>query len=368
MRVGLLIYGSLDTISGGFLYDRQLVRALQLAGHTVDIVSIPWRTYASHLTDNWSPRLVQQLRRASFDLLLQDELNHPSLAWLNRRLQGKIRYPIISIVHHLRSCERHSPFLLPLYRWVERQYLQGVDGFLFNSNSTRATVMALAPNTKPQLVAYPAADHRQPPSTAEVAAIVQTRVAQQGPLRILFVGNVIARKGLHHLLRSLVLVDRSLWHLRVVGSLTVDRRYVAQIRQQLDQWALTAQVTLEGAVPDEAITLAYRNSDLFAAPAYEGFGIVYLEAMSFGLPVVAATEGAAYELVTDSETGYLIDPSDYATLAAKITQLARDREQLLRLSKRARERYVSHPTWRQTFAPTLDWLVAQANQRAKMPS
>ncbi|MEZ4615526.1 MAG: hypothetical protein R2867_08435 [Caldilineaceae bacterium] len=87
MHIGLLIYGSLATVSGGYLYDRKLVHVLQAAGHTTELVTLPWRNYACHLLDNWSLRLFDQLCTARFDLLLQDELNHPSLAWLNGRLR-----------------------------------------------------------------------------------------------------------------------------------------------------------------------------------------------------------------------------------------------------------------------------------------
>lgn len=362
MHVGLLIYGSLATISGGFLYDRQLVSQLEASGHTVEIVSVPWRNYARHLTDNWSAALADQLRRAPFDLLLQDELTHPSLAWLNRRLRGRINYPIITIVHHLRSSETHSPLLIPLYRSVERQYLRTVDGFLFNSKTTRATVMELWPNTKPQVVAYPAADHRRPPATDTVGNSIQGRAARQGPLRILFIGNVIARKGLHHLLRALALLQGKHWVLRVIGSLSTDARYVEQIGQLIEKLDLTANVRLEGTATEDAIAAAYRESDLFAAPAYEGFGIVYLEAMSFGLPVIASTDGAAYELVADGVNGYLVDPDDHATLARRIERLVEDRAMLVPLSEGARQRYESHPTWHESFAPAIDWLVTQSEQ------
>ena len=52
MKIGLIIYGSLDTLSGGYLYDRMLVRELRRAGHQVEIISLPWRSYPAHLADN----------------------------------------------------------------------------------------------------------------------------------------------------------------------------------------------------------------------------------------------------------------------------------------------------------------------------
>jgi len=74
MRVGLVIYGSLDTLSGGFLYDRMLVERLRSAGDQVEIMSLPWRSYAHQLSDNWSPSLRRRLRDVRLDVLLQDEV------------------------------------------------------------------------------------------------------------------------------------------------------------------------------------------------------------------------------------------------------------------------------------------------------
>ena len=92
MRVGLVIYGGLETVSGGYLYDRMLVRHLRARGDSVEIVSLPWRDYARHLGDNLSAALYRRLRDGAWDVLLQDELNHPSLVAVNRRL-GAARLP-----------------------------------------------------------------------------------------------------------------------------------------------------------------------------------------------------------------------------------------------------------------------------------
>ncbi len=97
MHIGLLIYGSLDTISGGYLYDRKLVEYLRSQGDTVDIISLPWRSYTAHLMDNFHFKLPRKL-----DILIEDELNHPSLILPNHR---RHTYPVVSLVHHLRASE-----------------------------------------------------------------------------------------------------------------------------------------------------------------------------------------------------------------------------------------------------------------------
>ena len=106
MRVGLVIYGDLEFPSGGFLYDRMLVHALRRAGDMVDVISLPWESYGRCLAHNFSRAVRARLRRWQGDLLLQDELVHPSLFLLNRNLGRAPGFPIVSIVHHLRTSEK----------------------------------------------------------------------------------------------------------------------------------------------------------------------------------------------------------------------------------------------------------------------
>ncbi len=58
MKIGLIIYGSLEIVSGGYLYDRKLVEFLKDQGDQVEIISLPWRGYLRSLADNWCARLA----------------------------------------------------------------------------------------------------------------------------------------------------------------------------------------------------------------------------------------------------------------------------------------------------------------------
>jgi len=342
MRVGLVIYGGLERVSGGYLYDRMLVEHLRRAGDQVEVYSLPWRNYLRHLGDNLSSALFQRLHRAELDVLLQDELNHPSLAWLNRRLRRYTSYPIVCIVHHLRSSEVHSSGLRRFYRWVERRYLASVDGFIFNTQTTRDVVENLIGKGRPSVVAKPAADHLPPTVTKEQ---IVARARRPGRLHILFVANLIRRKGLHTLLDSLRAAPFP-WSLTVVGSTDVDASYTRSLLRQVARGEMGTRVRFLGARPNAELSGLMAESHLMVVPSsYEGFGIVYLEGMGFGLPAIGTTAGGAQEIVRHGENGFLIAPGDSQALASHLSRLASDRGLLLKLSLAARETYERSPTW-----------------------
>src|SRR6266487_2113486 len=281
MNIGLVIYGSLDTLSGGYLYDRKLVEYLREQGDSVEIISLPWRNYVAHLMDNlwfrlWSPGArswdsqQQAIGLQSFDILIEDELNHPSLIFAN---QGKHPYPIISLVHHLRCSELRPKWQNAFYQIMEKKYLNSVDGFIFNSKTTKDTVHGLLDHGKPNIVAYPPVDQfGNPISEAEIVSR-----AQINPLRVLFLGNVIYRKGLHTLLESVKSL-RSEVNVDVVGSITSEPAYVKLIQEFIVKNHLSSFVFLHGSLDKEALIKKLEEAHILVVPSsYEGFGIVYLE-------------------------------------------------------------------------------------------
>lgn len=343
MRVGLLIYGSLETISGGYLYDRKLTEHLIRNGDEICIISLAWRDYARHLGDNFLSSLLKRLKSLPVDVLLQDELNHPSLFLVNRLLREKVSFPIISIVHHLRCSEVRSPWQNTIYRWIECRYLSGVDGFVFNSQTTRAGVESLVGTERPAVVAYPAGDRLCPDISEEQIAL---RARQQYPFHIIFLGNVIPRKELHTLLCALEELSGNNWTLSVIGSLQMDESYSRAMLRRVSRRGLTERVAFLGAVTDAVLIERLKESHVLVVPSsYEGFGIVYLEGMGFGLPAIASAAGAAREIITPGQDGFLISPGDSTTLARHLYELSVNRERLLTMSLNARRRYHSHPGW-----------------------
>jgi len=336
MRVGLTLYGSLAAHSGGFRYDRELVDGLRRTGDTVEVVELPWRAYGRGLLDNGSRRLRRRLD-VDVDVMLQDELAHPSLVRTNRHLS----YPVVSVVHHLRASEPRR--LSPLYRAVEARYLDTVDAVVCNSTATRSAVTDLGVERSATVLAPPAGDRFDPDVDPDRVAAR----AREGPLRLVFVGNIEPRKGLDTLVEGLAAADAGA-ELTVVGR-AVDDDYLASVRDSVRDHGLADRVSFRGRLPDDALAATLESSHVLAVPSrYEGFGIVYLEGMSFGLAALASRAGGASDVVTDGETGVLVDPDDPAAVAEAVAALAADRDRLAAMGRAARARYERHPDWTET--------------------
>lgn len=346
MKIGLVIYGSIDTLSGGYMYDRMMVEYLRTQGDTVEIISLPWRNYAAHLADNFSFKLPPNL-----DILIQDELNHPSLIGANR---GEHPYPVISLVHHLRCSELRPKWQNDLYRVVEKKYLQSVDGFIFNSKTTKRVVNSLIGSSKPDVVAYP-------PTDRFGDAISEEAIEERGKkkeLSVLFLGNVMGRKGLHTLLEAARLSTFDL-RLDIVGSLTSEPEYTKQMQEYIAQNNLSSFVFLHDSLNNQPLIDKLKNAHVLVVPSsYEGFGIVYLEGMGFGLPAIGTTAGAASEVIRDGVDGFLIQPGDAHSLATKLQFMNERRDVLIQMSLAARSRYLAQPKWNQTANQIREFLLS----------
>jgi glycosyltransferase involved in cell wall biosynthesis len=218
-----------------------------------------------------------------------------------------------------------------------------VDGFVFNSQTTRNAVEGLVTSVSDSIIAYPAGD--QLDSDISPERIIE-RCRTPGPLRLLFVGSLIRRKELHTLISAVALLPSELCHLKVVGGLDADTAYVREIRGMIEQEKLSGQVNLLGPVDQTEMSDLLARSHVMAVPSsYEGYGIVYVEGMGFGLPAIASTAGAAHEIITDGLNGFLVNPGDPDQLSSHIRELSMDRDRLAQMSLAALERYRAHPTW-----------------------
>jgi glycosyltransferase involved in cell wall biosynthesis len=347
VHIGLVVYGSLEEISGGFRYDRRLVSHLERVGDDVEVVALPWRSYGRHLLDGVSRSVRERLDRP-FDVLLQDELCHPSLWRHNRRLQRPDT--IVSLVHLLRSGpsgERTAPRRF-VERAVERRYLESVDAAVCTSRDTLKRTRSLAGDKfpSPTLVAPPAG---RVEGRALDPETVTARARADGPLRLAFVGNVVPRKGVLTLFEALAAVDRE-WEITLVGRLDAEPEYARRVVERTRRLELDDRVTFAGELSDADLEAVFERSHALAVPStYEGFGMVYLEAMEYGVVPIASAVGGAGEFVEDGQNGYLVDPTAPHAIAAPIDRLAADRDALATLGTAALETAAAHPTWTETM-------------------
>jgi len=345
VHIGLLIYGDMETVSGGYLYNRHLVSYLRNQSEQVTIISLPYRSYGWHLADNFSRACLNQLLEAKLDVLIQDAMVHPSLVLLNQRFSRYSNVPLISLVHLLTSYDHHARWSAWFYRFIERQYLQTVSGLIVNSQTTLRQVTELLPKPiVPYCLAVPAGNNFQ--DVQINVDFIRQRTQTLEPLRILVVGNVIRRKGLHVLINALRLLQPEDYQVTVAGCLTMEPAYVQQLKQTLQGTPLEASVSFKGSVQGQALVDLYQTHQLMVLPsAYESYGIVYVEAQQFGVPVIGTTAGAAQEIIKQGENGYLIPPEDHQALATLLQTLHQDRALLLQLSQNALVAYDQHPKW-----------------------
>jgi len=346
MRLGLVIYGRLDQLSGGYLYDRQVVQGLRRRGHAVRLISLADRGYLRNLLSGFTHR---RLFPSDLDCLLQDELCHPSLVAANRRLRRNgFTGRIVALLHHPLSAEARAEWVNRLYARVERAYFAGVDAVVCTSDATRSALARLAQPDLPSLAAPPGRDHLRGELDEET---IRRRAQEPGPLQILFLGNLIPRKGLDTLLRALASLPQQGWELTVAGSAHLAPSFAARLRRQAEALGLNGRLRWLGPLSHPELEELLPRMHLLAVPSqHEGFGIAYLEGMAYGLPALASASGGARDLVRDGENGYLIPPGDEQALARRIRELSDDRGRLAELGRAARRTWETHPTWQETAA------------------
>jgi glycosyltransferase involved in cell wall biosynthesis len=360
MHLCLIIYGSLDTLTGGYIYDKRLVEHLRHHGHTVDIVSLPWRYYSRHLLDNFSAKLKFDLGQTHYDLILQDELNHPSLFWLNRKVREQNKSPIVSIVHQLLCSQPRVRVWNAAYRVIERHYLKSVDALIFNSTTTHQNVRRLLKFDCPSIIANPAGDRL---GYLPASEHIKIRAYQSDHLRLLTVGNLTPNKGVYPLIEALSSLSEEIWHLTVVGSLSMHKKYVRKIKRLISARGLKKQVDLVGAKDGDELIKILSQSHVFVMPfSYEGFGMAYLEAMAFGLPTIGSTQGAVKEFVQHEHNGLLIAPNDAETLTRVISDLYRNRDLLAKLGGAALQLARGRRGWSSTMESIHSFLTNLVNR------
>jgi glycosyltransferase involved in cell wall biosynthesis len=173
---------------------------------------------------------------------------------------------------------------------------------------------------------------------------------------VLFVGRIEKRKGVDALVRSIPLV---LEHVpeasfRFVGRDTFPHdgecqfsgqaqdSYTKKLLESLPE-GCRSKVEFTGYVTNEVLQQCYQQCDVFVAPSlYESFGLIYLEAMAYGKPVIGCRVGGVPEIISDGDTGLLIELNDHEQCAHAIITLLQDREKRDAIGERARHHVAEH--------------------------
>ncbi len=161
-------------------------------------------------------------------------------------------------------------------------------------------------------------------------------------LDVLFVGRLEKRKGLEYLLRAWGLIRDTFPRARllVVGGGGHRLENYAQYTESRG-WR---EVVFAGYVSPDDLVRYYQTSDVFCAPStgQESFGIVLLEAMAAGRPIVASKIPGYAEVVADGREGLLVPPKDPAALAVALTRLLADAELRRAMGARGRQKAADH--------------------------
>ena len=184
------------------------------------------------------------------------------------------------------------------------------------------------------------------PGPAAVSLTKRLKLRAGVPV-LLFVGTLDqahAFKGLDVLLTSLVSLKNQPWQLVVVGGGNLRRQYIAQCQSL----GLTDRVIFTGFV--EAVDLPdyYRLSNIFILPSInqaEAFGLVIVQAMAAGLPVIASRLPGLREVVRDNDTGLLVQPGVTESLAAAIDTLLQQPAKARELGSRGYEIATAEYRW-----------------------
>jgi glycosyltransferase involved in cell wall biosynthesis len=190
-------------------------------------------------------------------------------------------------------------------------------------------------------------------ATVPIPAAIPPR-SPSPPFRVLFVGRLVERKGVRYLLDAMALARRRTnLTLDVVGTGPLLRDLQAQAVES----GLSEAVRFHGFVPNDQLVQRYVASDALVLPAVvdekgdiEGLGVVLIEALAYGRPVIASSAGGIPDIVAPDRTGVLVPPGDVAALADAMVALAGDPERAERLGRAGREFVSQRFSWSAVIA------------------
>jgi glycosyltransferase involved in cell wall biosynthesis len=173
--------------------------------------------------------------------------------------------------------------------------------------------------------------------------------------RVLSLGRLIRRKGIDTIIEAMARVPNA--ELLIAGGpdshdLGTDPEAL-RLRALADQCGLADRVRFLGRIPHDRVPELIRSADVVVSvPAYEPFGIVPVEAMGCGVPVIASAVGGHLSTVVDGQTGLLVPPGDPEALAGRLRGLFSDRYRRARLGVAGAERAQRFYSWGRVASET----------------
>ncbi|HEX7243749.1 MAG TPA: glycosyltransferase family 4 protein [Longimicrobiaceae bacterium] len=271
-------------------------------------------------------------RSGAFDLVHAFwPLPHGLLGLAARRASG---VPLVCTFFgvELTWMEAQLPFLAPVLKRIVR----GSDAVTVISTYTGDRLRRTVPEARPTVIPFGATV--EPPALSSSPAPPPDDPAR--PFELLFVGRLVERKGVHVLLDALARIDAARpLRFRVIG----DGPEREALRARAGRLGLGERVLFEGFVSKEELTERFAGCDAFVLPAVvdakgdtEGLGVVLLEAMVYGKPVIASAAGGIVDIVRDGRNGFLVPPGDVEALAGAVRACMDDPERRRRLGENGR--------------------------------
>lgn len=256
-----------------------------------------------------------------------------------------------------------STFIAPAYISPGKLHkcLQAADKIIVNSEFLRRIVVSKAPEVAAKLrVVYPGVDTvRFPSQYSEEGAAKRESLRQKrglsGKKVVLFIGRLIPLKGVHHLLNIVPQLAKSHPELVViiVGSPFYGSHRKTAYARKLERIGRKSpgHVRFVPYVPHSKVPDWMLVADVAVVPSgqREAFGLVNVEAMSCGVPVVATRAGGMKEIIRNGETGYLVNQVHIESeLKGRLNLLLSDKQLRQKLGRRSRERVEQTFTWQHT--------------------
>jgi glycosyltransferase involved in cell wall biosynthesis len=326
--VHFVVPGSIDTRTGGYGYDREIIAGLERRGWTVALHEVP----GSFPFPSSDSRVAAAALLASLPDGARVVVDGLALGALpEEAAQEAPRLRLIALVHHPLADETGlADDARAQLESSERRALRAVRHVVVTSPRTVSALQRFGVPPPAITVIEPGTD---PAPQARGSA---------GPgVELLCVATLVPRKGHDVLVRALAVVPDTAWHLTCVGGLDRDDVWVAALRDQVAAAGLTERITFAGELDREPLDRRYDAADVFVLPTwYEGYGMAVAEALARGLPVVSTDTGAIGQLV-GPDAGLLVPAGDVPALTRALSAVVTDaalRTRLAAGAQRARGR------------------------------